>query len=164
MAKVLRCKAERVDVMGLVEDPDTYPIQPKPHSMEFCVRTRTCVHAPTSWAPLHVPVTRLRKTIHRFFHEQDFFWVNTPILTASDCEGAGEMFRVSTLDMMNFPKTPEGKPDFSKDFFGKETFLTVSGQLNVETYCMAFYPRSTPSAQPFARKTPTPAVTWLSSG
>lgn len=130
-------QAESIEVYGLVEDPDTYPIQPKPHGMEFLrevahLRPRTNVMG---------AVTRVRhsiaQAIHGFFHKQDFFWVNTPILTASDCEGAGEMFRVSTLDMMNFSRTPEGKPDFSQDFFGKETFLTVSGQLNVETYCMA---------------------------
>jgi asparaginyl-tRNA synthetase len=130
-------QAQSVRVLGLVEDPDTYPIQPKPHSMEFLrevahLRPRTNIMG---------AVTRVRhsiaQAIHRFFHEQDFFWVNTPILTASDCEGAGEMFRVSTLDLLNCPRTPEGRPDFSKDFFGKETFLTVSGQLNVETYCMA---------------------------
>ncbi len=130
-------QAQTVEVLGLVDDPDTYPIQPKPHSMEFLrevahLRPRTNIMG---------AVTRVRhsiaQAIHRFFHEQAFFWVNTPILTASDCEGAGEMFRVSTLDMLNCPRTPEGKADFSKDFFGKETFLTVSGQLNVETYCMA---------------------------
>jgi asparaginyl-tRNA synthetase len=86
-------------------------------------------------------VTRVRhtiaQTIHRFFHDQGFFWVNTPIITASDAEGAGELFRVSTLDLTNLPRTPEGKIDFTQDFFGRETFLTVSGQLNVETYCMA---------------------------
>ncbi|MEN9864844.1 MAG: Asparagine--tRNA ligase [Pseudomonadota bacterium] len=130
-------QAETVEILGLVEDPDTYPIQPKPHTMEFLrevahLRPRTNIMG---------AVARVRhsiaQSIHRFFHEQDFFWVNTPILTASDCEGAGEMFRVSTLDLLNCPRTPEGKADFSKDFFGKETFLTVSGQLNVETYCMA---------------------------
>ncbi len=86
-------------------------------------------------------VTRVRHTIaqaiHRFFHDNGFFWVNTPIITASDAEGAGEMFRVSTLDLANLPRTPEGKVDFAQDFFGRETFLTVSGQLNVETYCLA---------------------------
>jgi asparaginyl-tRNA synthetase len=78
--------------------------------------------------------------IHRYFHENGFFWVHTPIVTASDAEGAGEMFRVSTLDLANvgaIPKTQDGHTDFSKDFFGKEAFLTVSGQLNVESYCLA---------------------------
>jgi asparaginyl-tRNA synthetase len=78
--------------------------------------------------------------IHRYFHEHGFFWVHTPIVTASDAEGAGEMFRVSTLDLANpgaIAKTQDGRTDFSKDFFGKEAFLTVSGQLNVESYCLA---------------------------
>ena len=79
----------------------------------------------------------LAMAIHRFFDENGFFWVHTPIITASDAEGAGAMFRVSTLDLANLPRTPEGKVDFAQDFFGREAFLTVSGQLNVETYCLA---------------------------
>ncbi|MFT4731650.1 MAG: asparaginyl-tRNA synthetase, partial [Gammaproteobacteria bacterium] len=75
--------------------------------------------------------------VHRFFHEQGYFWISTPIITGSDTEGAGEMFRVSTLDMMNIPHDEQGNVDYKEDFFGKETFLTVSGQLNVETYCTA---------------------------
>ena len=86
-------------------------------------------------------VTRVRHTIaqsiHRFFHDHGFVWVNTPIITSSDAEGAGELFRVSTLDLMNLPRTPEGKIDFTRDFFGRDTYLTVSGQLNVEAYCLA---------------------------
>jgi len=86
-------------------------------------------------------VTRVRHTlaqaVHRFFHERGFFWIHTPIITASDAEGAGQMFKVSTLDFANLPKTPDGKIDFDKDFFGREARLTVSGQLNVETYCLA---------------------------
>src|SRR6202140_4914669 len=130
-------QASAIKVIGWVEDPDTYPIQPKPHTMEFLrevahLRSRTNVIGAT---------TRVRHTlamaIHRFFTEDGFVWVNTPIITASDAEGAGELFRVSTLDLANLPRTPEGKVDFSRDFFGKEAFLTVSGQLNVETYCMA---------------------------
>jgi asparaginyl-tRNA synthetase len=130
-------QASAIEVVGWVEDPDTYPIQPKAHTMEFLrevahLRPRTNVIG---------AATRVRHTIaqaiHRFFHESGFLWVHTPIITASDAEGAGELFRVSTLDMMNLPKTPDGKVDFSKDFFGREAFLTVSGQLNVETYCMA---------------------------
>jgi len=77
------------------------------------------------------------QAIHQFFDERGFFWLSTPIITASDTEGAGEMFRVSTLDMLNLPKTDNGKVDFDKDFFGKEAFLTVSGQLNAETYACA---------------------------
>src|SRR5947207_6893851 len=130
-------QASAVRVVGWVEDPDHYPIQPKPHSLEFLrdvahLRPRTNVIA---------AATRVRHTvaqaIHRFFHEHGFFWVNTPIITAADAEGAGALFRVSTLDLANLPHTPEGKVDFAQDFFGRETFLTVSGQLNVEAYCLA---------------------------
>jgi len=130
-------QAEAVRVIGWVEDPDTYPIQPKPHTLEYLrevahLRPRTNVIG---------AVTRVRhsiaQAIHRFFHERGFCWVNTPIITSSDAEGAGELFRVSTLDLVNLPRDANGKVDFSQDFFGRETFLTVSGQLNVETYCMA---------------------------
>ncbi|HKU45877.1 MAG TPA: asparagine--tRNA ligase [Burkholderiales bacterium] len=129
-------QASAVKVVGWVEDPDSYPIQPKPHTFEFLrevahLRPRTNVIA---------AVTRVRHTlaqaIHRFFHERGFFWVNTPIITAADAEGAGALFRVSTLDLANLPLV-DGKVDFSKDFFGREAFLTVSGQLNVEAYCLA---------------------------
>jgi len=130
-------QATEVKVIGWVDDPDTYPIQPKPHTMEFLrevahLRPRTNVIGAT---------TRVRHAlamaIHRFFTQDGFVWVNTPIITASDAEGAGELFRVSTLDMVNLPRTAEGKIDYAKDFFGREAFLTVSGQLNVEAYCMA---------------------------
>ena len=130
-------QATDVRVVGWVDDPDTYPIQPKPHTLEFLrevahLRPRTNVIG---------AATRVRHTlamaIHRFFTEDGFVWVNTPIITASDAEGAGELFRVSTLDHHNLPRTPEGKVDYTQDFFGREAFLTVSGQLNVETYCMA---------------------------
>src|SRR3954453_21816821 len=130
-------QASAIRVVGWVDDPDTYPIQPKPHTMEFLrevahLRPRTNVIG---------AATRVRhtiaKAIHRFFDERGFFWVNTPIITASDAEGAGSLFRVSTLDLANLPRTPEGKVDFGKDFFGREAFLTVSGQLNVEAYCLA---------------------------
>ncbi|MFL6563880.1 MAG: asparagine--tRNA ligase [Burkholderiales bacterium] len=130
-------QAAAIRVVGWVDDPDSYPIQPKPHSFEFLrevahLRPRTNVIG---------AVTRVRHTIaqaiHRFFHEHGFFWVNTPIITASDAEGAGALFRVSTLDLANLPRTEAGRVDYSKDFFGRETFLTVSGQLNVEAYCLA---------------------------
>ncbi len=130
-------QCQSLKVLGWVEDPDTYPIQPKPHSMEFLrevahLRPRTNVIG---------AVTRVRnclsQALHRFFHEKGYCWISTPIITASDAEGAGEMFRVSTLDLNNLPRTEKGNVDFSEDFFGKETFLTVSGQLNVEAYCLA---------------------------
>src|SRR6266498_4413270 len=130
-------QASEVRVIGWVEDPDSYPIQPKPHTMEFLrdvahLRPRTNVIG----AATRVRHT-LAKAIHRFFDENGFFWVNTPIITAADAEGAGALFRVSTLDLANLPKTPRGEVDFDKDFFNRETFLTVSGQLNVEAYCLA---------------------------
>ena len=130
-------QAAAINVVGWVDDPDTYPMQPKHHSLEFLrevahLRPRTNVIG---------AVTRVRHTlaqaIHRFFHERGFFWVNTPIITASDAEGAGALFRVSTLDLANLPRNDSGKVDFAQDFFGRETFLTVSGQLNVEAYCLA---------------------------
>lgn len=130
-------QAERIEVVGLVDDPETYPIQPKPHTMEFLrsvahLRPRTNVFG---------AVTRIRhhlaQAIHRFFHDQGFYWISTPIITASDCEGAGQLFRVSTLDALNPPRSSDGKVDFSQDFFGREAFLTVSGQLNVEAYCLS---------------------------
>src|SRR5215203_3315250 len=130
-------QASAVKVIGWVEDPDTYPIQPKPHTMEFLrevahLRPRTNVIG----AATRVRHT-LATTIHRFFDQNGFFWVNTPIITSSDAEGAGQLFRVSTLDLANLPRTPQGGVDFAQDFFGRESFLTVSGQLNVEAYCLA---------------------------
>jgi len=129
--------ADSIEVVGLVDDPETYPIQPKAHSMEF-LREVAHLRPRTN---LFGAVSRIRaaiaQAIHRYFHERDFYWVNTPIITASDCEGAGQMFRVSTLDQLNLPKTPDGRIDYGQDFFGKEAFLTVSGQLNVEAYCLS---------------------------
>ncbi|MFM9994683.1 MAG: asparagine--tRNA ligase [Phycisphaerales bacterium] len=150
-------QASAVRVVGWVDDPDHYPIQPKPHSFEYLrevahLRSRTNTFG---------AVARVRHclsmAIHRFFHERGFFYVHTPIITASDCEGAGQMFRVSTLDAVNRDEGTKGRrdedgpprpdsasssprpsvPDYSHDFFGKESHLTVSGQLNVETYCCA---------------------------
>jgi asparaginyl-tRNA synthetase len=133
--------ATSVRVIGWVDDPDHYPIQPKPHSFEYLrevahLRVRTNTFG---------AVARVRHclsmAIHRFFHDRGFFYVHTPIITASDCEGAGQMFRVSTLDMVNPPRvappTPTAPIDYAQDFFGKEAHLTVSGQLNVETYACA---------------------------
>ncbi|HEX5756208.1 MAG TPA: asparagine--tRNA ligase [Arenimonas sp.] len=130
-------QASEVEVVGWVDDPETYPIQPKAHSLEF-LREVAHLRPRTN---LFGAVTRIRhclaQAVHRFFHEQGFYWISTPIITTSDAEGAGQMFRVSTLDMANLPRNAKGEIDFSKDFFGKETFLTVSGQLNVEAYCLA---------------------------
>ena len=130
-------QATKVEVIGWVDDPETYPIQPKAHTMEYLrevahLRPRTNTFG---------AVARVRdciaKAIHRYFHERGYFWINTPIITASDAEGAGQMFRVSTLDMVNLPRDDKGVIDFHKDFFGKETYLTVSGQLNVEAYALS---------------------------
>ncbi len=130
-------QATSIEVVGWVDDPETYPIQPKAHSLEY-LREVAHLRPRTN---LFGAVARMRhclaQAVHRFFHERGFFWVNTPIVSTSDAEGAGQMFRLSTLDLMNLPRTESGAIDFSKDFFGKEAFLTVSGQLNVEGYCLA---------------------------
>ena len=130
-------QASKVEVAGWVEDPDTYPMAAKRHSIEY-LREVAHLRPRTN---LIGAVARVRHTLaqalHRFFNEQGFFWVSTPLITASDTEGAGEMFRVSTLDLENLPRNDQGKVDFDKDFFGKESFLTVSGQLNGETYACA---------------------------
>ncbi len=135
--QTVELRADTVEVVGWVDDPDHYPMQPKQHTMEYLrevahLRPRTNIIG---------AVTRVRHTlamaVHRFFHERGFFWIHTPIITASDAEGAGQMFKVSTLDFANLPRTADGKIDYDKDFFGREARLTVSGQLNVETYCMA---------------------------
>ena len=138
--QAVELQAESVEVVGWVDDPEAYPIQQKKTSFEYL---REVAHLRPRTNTLGA-VARVRHclsmAIHRYFHEHGFFWVHTPIVTASDAEGAGEMFRVSTLDLANLgaiPKTQDGRTDFTKDFFGKEAFLTVSGQLNVETYCLA---------------------------
>jgi asparaginyl-tRNA synthetase len=135
--QAVELQASTVQVLGWVDDPESYPIQQKRHTLEYL---REVAHLRPRTNTIGA-VTRVRhclsQAIHRFFHENEFFWIHTPIITASDCEGAGELFRVSTLDLANLPRDPAGKADFSKDFFGKEAFLTVSGQLNVETYCLA---------------------------
>jgi asparaginyl-tRNA synthetase len=131
--QTVEIQADEVTVVGWVDDPDTYPVAAKQHSFEYLrevahLRPRTNTFG---------AVTRLRHclsmAVHRFFSERGFFWVHTPIITANDAEGAGAMFRVSTLDFANL----RGAPDYAQDFFGREAHLTVSGQLNVEAYCLA---------------------------
>ncbi len=131
--QTVEIQASSVEVVGWVDDPDTYPVAAKRHSFEYLreiahLRPRTNTFG---------AVTRVRHclamALHRFFDERGFFWVHTPIITANDAEGAGAMFRVSTLDLANL----RGEPDFNEDFFGREAHLTVSGQLNVEAYCLA---------------------------
>ena len=130
-------QAASIEVVGWVDDPDSYPIQAKHHSFEYLrevahLRSRTNTFG---------AIARVRHTlasaIHRYYGEHGFLWIHTPIITASDCEGAGELFGVSTLDLVNVPRSGSGEVDFSQDFFGRQAFLTVSGQLNVETYCLA---------------------------
>jgi len=135
--QTVEIQAKAVEVVGWVENPETYPVQPKRHSFEYLrevahLRVRTNTFG---------AVARVRNCLaqatHRFFHENSFYWIHTPIVTTSDAEGAGEAFRISTLDLANPPRNDRGEIDFSQDFFGRETFLTVSGQLNVEAYCNA---------------------------
>ncbi|MGK2946873.1 MAG: asparagine--tRNA ligase [Candidatus Malihini olakiniferum] len=130
-------QATAVEVVGWVDDPDTYPIAAKRHRIEY-LREVAHLRPRTN---LIGAITRVRHTLARaiqdFFHENGYFWIFTPLITVSDTEGAGEMFRVSTLDLENLPRTNTGRVDFSEDFFGKEAFLTVSGQLNGETYACA---------------------------
>ncbi len=129
-------QADEVVIEG-ASTPD-YPLQKKRHTLEY-LRTITHLRARTNTFQAVFRVRSLAAyAIHKFFQERGFVYVHTPLITGSDCEGAGEMFRVTTLDMDEVPKTEEGKVDFSQDFFGKETNLTVSGQLNGETYAMAF--------------------------
>ena len=123
-----------------VEGPSTgdYPLQPKRHSMEF-LRTITHLRPRTNTFQAVFRVRSLAAmAIHQFFQDRDFVYVHTPLITGSDCEGAGEMFQVTTLDLNNLPMTEDGKIDFTQDFFNKPTNLTVSGQLNGETFAMAF--------------------------
>lgn len=129
-------QADEVVIEG--ESAPDYPLQKKRHSFEY-LRTISHLRPRTN---TFQAVFRVRSliayAIHKFFQEREFVYVHTPLITGSDCEGAGEMFRVTTLDMENLPMTEDGKVDYSKDFFNKETNLTVSGQLNGETYAMAF--------------------------
>ncbi len=130
-------QAEVIEPIGWVEDPDTYPVPAKRHTFEY-LREVAHLRVRTNTFSAMARVRHcLAQAVHRYFHDHGFYWVHTPIVTGSDCEGAGEMFRVSTLDMANPPRTPSGDIDFGQDFFGRETNLTVSGQLNVEAYCLA---------------------------
>lgn len=130
-------QANAVEVVGWVDEPESYPIAKKRHTFEYL---RTVAHLRPRTNAFGA-MTRVRNSVaqavHRYFHERGYVWVNTPLITTSDCEGAGELFRVSTLDLMNLPKSDKGDIDFSQDFFAGEAFLTVSGQLNAEAYALA---------------------------
>ena len=126
-------QASDIEVLGTIEDPETYPIAKKRHSFEYL---RTVAHLrprTNTFGAVTRMRTTLAQTIHNYFFSHDFQWINTPLITGSDCEGAGELFRVSTLDFIN----QDAVKSYDDDFFGQETFLTVSGQLNVEAYCLA---------------------------
>ena len=129
-------QANDVVVVGWVDDPEIYPVAKKRHTFEY-LRTQAHLRPRTN---TFGAITRVRTTlanaIHNYFYNNGYQWVNTPIITANDCEGAGELFRVSTLDLANLPIS-DGKVNFDEDFFGTESFLTVSGQLEVESYCLA---------------------------
>jgi asparaginyl-tRNA synthetase len=127
--------ARSLDVLGLA--PQDYPLQKKKHSLEFLREIAHLRPRTNSIGAVARVRSSLSYAVHTFFQERGFCYVHTPIITASDCEGAGEMFHVSTLDTENLPRTPDGKVDYSKDFFGKPASLTVSGQLEGEIYAMA---------------------------
>ena len=129
-------KATEIKIEG--ESPSDYPLQKKRHTFEYL---RTIAHLrprTNTFSAVFRVRSLIAYSIHKFFNERNFVYVHTPIITGSDCEGAGEMFRLTTFELDNVPKTEENKIDFSKDFFGKEANLTVSGQLNAESYAMAF--------------------------
>jgi asparaginyl-tRNA synthetase len=130
-------QATRVRVVGAVDDPESYPIAKKRHTFEY-LRTQAHLRPRTN---TFGAITRVRhclaNAVHSYFHDHGFYWINTPIITGSDCEGAGELFRVSTLDFANIPRDAAGGVDFSEDFFAGDAYLTVSGQLEVESYCLA---------------------------
>jgi asparaginyl-tRNA synthetase len=133
----LEIHAQEIDILGNVEDPATYPMPMKRHTNEH-LRENAHLRARTN---IGGAVSRVRNATHKalqdFFEKEGFLWCSTPLITSSDCEGAGEMFKVSTLDFENIPFTDEGKVDYTQDFFGQQTGLTVSGQLNAETYACA---------------------------
>lgn len=124
-------QAESIELVGAVENPDTYPIQPKRHTLEFLREVLHLRMRTNTIAALTRVRSNVANIIQNYMHENGFLWIHTPIITGSDCEGAGELFRVSTLDQLRINQS------YAEDFFGKETFLTVSGQLNVEAFCMA---------------------------
>jgi asparaginyl-tRNA synthetase len=129
--------ASAVRVVGFVDNPDTYPVAMKKHSYEYLREVAHLRPRTNTFGAVARVRHCLSMAIHRFFDERGFYYIHTPIITGSDCEGAGQMFRVSTLDLANLPRSPDGRIDWSQDFFGCEAHLTVSGQLNVETYCCA---------------------------
>ncbi len=129
--------AASLEVLGTVENPDTYPMQKKRHSMEYLREVAHLRPRTNTFGAVARVRNRMARATHDFFQSRGFLYVNTPVITASDCEGAGEMFRVTTFDLANVPRGADGRPDFAEDFFGRETSLTVSGQLEGETHACA---------------------------
>ena len=130
-------QAKAVKVVGWVDDAESYPIAKKRHSFEYL---RTVAHLrprTNTFGAITRVRTVLANAVHNYFFDRGFQWINTPVITTSDCEGAGELLRVSALDMANLPRFDTGAIDFGQDFFAAESFLTVSGQLNAEAYCLA---------------------------
>lgn len=130
-------QATEVTIVGEVEDPEHYPIAKKRHTFEYLRQVAHLRPRTNAFGAISRVRTCLSSAIHRYFKDRRFHWVNTPLITTSDCEGAGELFRVSTLDAYNPPKNDAGKVDFDQDFFAREAFLTVSGQLNAESFALA---------------------------
>jgi len=130
-------QATAVTIIGAVDDPEHYPIAKKRHTFEYLRQVAHLRPRTNAFGAISRVRSTLSSSIHRYFKERRYQWVNTPLITTSDCEGAGELFRVSTLDAKNPPKTASGAVDFDKDFFAREAYLTVSGQLNAESYALA---------------------------
>ncbi len=129
-------QATDIEVYGTA-DPNTYPLQKKGHSLEFLREIAHLRPRTNTFGAVYRLRHHMAYAIHTFFHQKGFFYFNAPLITGSDCEGAGQMFQVSTLDLENVPKTEEGKVDYGKDFFGRQTSLTVSGQLEAEMAALA---------------------------
>lgn len=132
----IELNAKEIEILGVC-DPETYPIQPKKHSLEFLRENAHLRFRTNTFGAIFRIRNKMSYAVHTYFNEHGFNYLHTPLITASDAEGAGEMFRVSTLDPMNLPKTEDGKVDYKQDFFGKATNLTVSGQLEGELGAMA---------------------------
>lgn len=135
--QAVEVQASEIVVVGWVDDPETYPVAAKRHTFEYLREVAHLRPRTNTFGAVARVRHCLAQAIHEFFDKHGYCWIHTPIITASDTEGAGELFRVSVLDIANPPRDGDGRPDFSKDFFGREAFLTVSGQLNVEAYCLA---------------------------
>lgn len=130
-------QASRISIIGDVDDPEQYPIAKKRHTFEYLRQVAHLRPRTNAFGAISRVRTTLASSIHRYFAERRFHWVNTPIITTSDCEGAGELFRVTTFEAGNAPRARDGKVDHDQDFFAREAYLTVSGQLNAESYALA---------------------------